>query len=122
MVTATPPRPGRALARLSLRIYPVFRRLTKVQAAILLALLLAEIVVFGAMVGSSSWDHGASAHLPAVTDAGIMATGREAATEAAPSDAILFTSYTPAGAPRAAAGAEQVSLVEETVATGDAAR
>ena len=114
--------PLRRLARFSLRIYPVFRSLTKVQAAILLALLLAEIVVFGAMVGSSSWDHGASARLPAATDAGIMATGRGAAAEAAPSDAILFTSYTPAGALGAPAGAEQVFLVEETVATGDAVR
>ena len=50
MVTATVRRPGRALARVSLRIYPLFRRLTKVQAAILLALLLGEGVAFSALV------------------------------------------------------------------------
>ncbi len=95
MVAATLRRPGRALARVSLRIYPFFRRLTKVQAAILLALLLGEGVVFGALVSVSAGP------APGV---------------------VLFTPSYALGQAGQPAAADQIVLAEETVATGEAAR
>jgi hypothetical protein len=121
MVAATLRQPWRAFARLSLRIYPICRRLTKVQAAILLAILLGEVVAFGALVGASAGERGATIRPPAVTAAGVMGTGQAAVAVSAQPVAVGFTPYTPVNAVGAAV-AEPVSLLEEPMATGDAAR
>ena len=121
MVTATVRRPGRALARLSLRIYPLFRRLTKVQAAVLLALLLGEAVAFGAVISASAGERGTTR--PAtVTVAGMAGAGPAAPAETAAPGVVLFTPSYPVGHAGPRAAADQVLLVEETVATGEAAR
>ncbi len=121
MVAATLRRPGRALARVSLRIYPLFRRLTKVQAAILLALLLGEGVAFGAVIGASTGERGTTR--PAtVTVAGMAGAGPAAPAETAASGVILFTPSYSIGAAGQPAAADQAPLVEETTATGEAAR
>jgi hypothetical protein len=122
MVTATVRRPGRALARVSLRIYPLFRRLTKVQAAILLALLLSEGVAFGALVSASAGERGAAIRPSAVIVAGVPVGGAAVPVGTAAPGVLLFTpsySIREAGQP---AAADQALLVEETVATGEAAR
>ena len=121
MVAATLRRPGRALARLSLRFYPLFRRLTKVQAALLLALLLGEGVAFGAVIGTSAGERGTT-RPAAVTVAGMAGAGPAAPAETAAPGVVLFTPSYPIGAAGQRVGADQVVLVEETTATGEAAR
>ena len=112
MVTATPRRPGRALARLSLRIYPLFRRLTKVQAAVLLALLLGEVVAFGALVSASAEGGRVGTHAPAVTGAGFVGARAAAPAGAAPPSVVLFTPSHALGAVGPSAGANQLLLAE----------
>ena len=121
MVAATLRQPGRALARVSLRIYPLFRRLTKVQATILLALLLGEAVAFGALVSASAGERG-TAHPPVVTGAGVTRTGLAVPAEAAAPGVVLFTPSYAIGAAGQRAAADQAPLVEEAMATGEAAR
>ena len=122
MVTATLHRPGRALARVSLRIYPLSRRLTKVQAAVLLALLLGEGIAFGGLVSASAGGRGTATSVPAVTGAGVVGAGTVAPGGTAPPSVVLFTPGYAIGDARQLAAAEQALLVEETMATGEAAR
>ena len=122
MVTATLHRPGRGLARLSLRISPLFRRLTTAQATILLALLLGEGVAFGALVSASAGERGAATRPPVVTRAGVAGTGPAAPAETAAPGVVLFTPSYAIGEARPLAAAEQALLVEEAMAIGEAAR
>ena len=114
--------PGRALARVSLRIYPLFRRLTKVQAAVLLALLLGEAIAFGALVSVSAGERGMATRPAAVTAAGVAGAGQAAPAEPGAPGVVLFTPSYSIGEAGQSTAADQVLLVEESVATGEAAR